>query len=90
MIYDAHVKRIRPPFRRAARHGSEAKWQITREADASRAPARPQQPKPRDWCATPCELYGEALRVSAKWLTTGELPSGYPEIESQLPSIIDT
>ncbi len=36
-------------------------------------------------------LYGEAFGVSAQWLTTGKLPSGYaPEIERQLPSIIDT
>jgi transcriptional regulator with XRE-family HTH domain len=36
-------------------------------------------------------LYAEAFRVSAEWLTTGMLPSGYaPEIERQLPSIIDT
>lgn len=36
-------------------------------------------------------LYAEAFRVSPEWLTTGGLPSGYPpEIERQLPSIIDT
>jgi len=36
-------------------------------------------------------LYGEAFGISAQWLTTGKLPSGYaPEIERQLPSIIDT
>ncbi len=36
-------------------------------------------------------LYAEAFRVSADWLTTGKLPSGYPwDIEQQLPSIIET
>src|SRR5271154_1300047 len=36
-------------------------------------------------------LYGEAFGVSAQWLTTGRLPSGYaPGIERQLASIIDT
>ncbi|MHC4042961.1 helix-turn-helix domain-containing protein [Bradyrhizobium sp. 23AC] len=36
-------------------------------------------------------LYAEAFRVSPEWLRTGALPSGYPpEIERQLPSVVDT